>query len=169
MNTRWLESGELAAWIPLAAALEALPGLLDTQLRRDSGLTHFDYRVISLLSETEGHALRLSALAGLTNSSLPRLSHVIDRLEARGYLERSACPSDKRATMAQLTDTGMAKVEEAAPGHVEAVREYVFDALRPEQVQQMREIFEPMAQRLHPGGEMSRVTGRRGKGPAERR
>lgn len=161
MNTRWLDSEELAAWVPLAAALETLPGLLDTQLRRDSGLPHFDYRVLSLLSETEGHAMRLSALGRLTHATLARLSHVIDRLEARGYLERSACPQDKRATMAQLTDTGMAKVEEAAPGHVEAVRRYVLDALRPEQVQQMREIFESMMPHLDPGGEMGRITGRR--------
>ena len=98
VNTRWLSSRELSAWARLASILEALPPLLDSQLRRDAGLTHFDYRVLALLSETEGRTVRMSFLAKANNATLPRLSHVIQRLEERGYvclLYTSPSPRDR--------------------------------------------------------------------------
>ena len=51
MDTRWLDEGERAAWLRLIAVVELLPGVLDTQLRRDANLTHFDYFVLAMLSE----------------------------------------------------------------------------------------------------------------------
>ena len=118
----WLDADERAAWLRLAAVVELLPGALDTQLRRDSGLTHFEYFVLAMLSEAPEHSLRMTALAHRTNGTLPRLSHVIARLEARGLVERFPCPEDRRATNARLTPAGWDAVVAAAPGHVDAVR-----------------------------------------------
>jgi hypothetical protein len=36
------------------AVLELLPGVLDSQLRRDAALTHFEYYVLAMLSEAPG-------------------------------------------------------------------------------------------------------------------
>ena len=52
METPWLDDDERAAWVRLVAVVELLPGALDTQLRRDSGLTHFEYFVLAMLSES---------------------------------------------------------------------------------------------------------------------
>lgn len=155
MNTRWLSKGELATWVRLVAVLELLPNVLDSQLRRDAGLTNFDYYVLAMLSEAEDRTLRMTALAAQTNAALPRLSHVVRRLEERGLVERVPCPEDKRATNARLTDDGMGKVQEAAPGHVANVREHVIDALSPEQVQQLGEIADALLTRLDPAGGMT--------------
>ena len=92
MAQEWLEPHEHAAWVRLVAVLELLPALLDQQLRRDSGLTHFDYVVVSQLSEAPDRTLRMTALAQRTNATLPRLSHVVRRLEERGLVERAPCP-----------------------------------------------------------------------------
>ena len=70
--------------------VELLPGALDTQLRRDSGLSHFDYFTLAMLSEAPERTLRISALAQRTNATLPRLSHVISRLEGRGLVATEA-------------------------------------------------------------------------------
>jgi hypothetical protein len=51
MTTRWLDENQLAAWVRLAAVVELLAGVLDTQLRRDADLTHFEYFVLAMLSE----------------------------------------------------------------------------------------------------------------------
>ena len=51
METQWLSEDELAAWKRFVAVLELLPGVLDSQLRKDAGLTHFDYYVLAMLSE----------------------------------------------------------------------------------------------------------------------
>ena len=152
MDVRWLSDDELAAWIRLVGVVELLPGVLDGQLRRDAGLSHFEYFVLAMLSDSPGRMLRMTALAARTNATLPRLSHVVRRLEERGLIERSACPQDARATNARLTEQGWRTLRATAPGHVETVRENVIDALTPEQVGQLAEIAEAILARLDPDG-----------------
>lgn len=155
MHTRWLSEAERAAWVRLVAVVELLPGVLDSQLRRDSGLTHFEYFVLAMLSEARERTLRMSSLAQLTSATLPRLSHVVRRLEDRGLVKRFPCEEDKRATNAQLTDAGYDMVVATAPGHVENVRENILDALTPKQVAQLRGIADALLPRLDPDGRMT--------------
>lgn len=145
---RWLKGVERDAWLSLIGVIIRLPASLDTQLQRDAGLSHFEYIVMVNLSNAEGHVLRMSQLAALCHSSLSRLSHVVARLERRSWLRRDPCPDDGRATLATLTDEGFAKLASAAPGHVDAVREYVIDALDPEQLRQLTAIGETILGRL---------------------
>ncbi len=149
----WLTEDERAAWVRLVSVLIKLPAALDTQLQRDSGVSHFEYMVLSRLSEAPGRTLRMSDLAVLANGSLSRLSHVVTRLERRGWVRREPCPGDGRFTNAVLTDDGRAKVVQTAPGHVAAVRELVIDALRPEQIAQLRDISLAIMGRVVPGGD----------------
>lgn len=151
----WLDAAEMRAWLRLVAVLELLPGTLDAQLRRDAAMTHFDYMVVSQLSEAPGRTLRMTALAQRTNATLPRLSHVVRRLEERGLVERTPCPEDRRATDARLTAAGLTAVVAAAPGHVRAVREHVVEALSPEQVDQLADIAGALLRRLDPDGRMT--------------
>ncbi|MCW2847512.1 MAG: MarR family transcriptional regulator [Marmoricola sp.] len=153
MEPEWLDEREYAAWLRLIAVVELLPGVLDTQLRRDAGLSHFDYLVLAMLSEAPDRTLRMSALAGRTSSTLPRLSHVVGRLEGRGLVERRPALEDRRATYAVLTDEGWAKVVATAPGHLDAVRHHVIDALSGDQLDQLRDISEALLQRIDPEGE----------------
>ena len=154
MSTKWLTSEERAAWVRLAAVVELLPGVLDAQLRRDSGLSHFEYYALAMLSEAPERTLRMTALAARTNATLSRLSHVVSRLEGKGLIRRFACPEDKRATNAQLTAKGWQKVTESAPGHVENVQAHVIEALTPSQVDQLAEIADAILDRLDPEGLM---------------
>ncbi|SEO83911.1 MarR family winged helix-turn-helix transcriptional regulator [Trujillonella endophytica] len=155
MATPWLDGRELRAWIRLRGVLELLPGVLDSQLRRDADLTEFEYYVLAMLSEAPSGTLRMSELGRQTNATLPRLSHVVSRLESRGLLERRPCPEDRRATNAGLTEAGWRKVREAAPGHVVTVREHVLDALTDEQVDQLAAITDALLARLDPTGSMA--------------
>ena len=150
MDVRWLDDDERTAWVRLAAVLELLPGVLDSQLRRDAQLTHFENFVLAMLSEAPDRTLRMTHLAGQTNATLPRLSHVVKRLEERGLVERVPCPEDARATNARLTPGGWDKVRETAPGHVATVRESVIDALTPEQVDQLAAIGDAILDRVDP-------------------
>ena len=155
MDTKWLNSEELATWVRVAAVLELLPGVLDSQLRRDAQLTHFEYYVLAMLSEAPQRTLRATALAMQTNATLPRLSHVLRRLEDRGLLERLPCPEDARATNVRLTPAGWTKLVDSAPGHVANVRQHVIDALTPEQIHQLGDIAEAVLSRLDPNATMS--------------
>jgi DNA-binding MarR family transcriptional regulator len=157
MDTKWLSQDEREAWLGLAAVLEVLPGVLETQLRRDAELTQFEYHVLAMLSEAQDRTLQLSALAASTNATLPRLSHVVRRLAERGLVEKVPCPGDGRATNARLTDSGWDKVREAAPGHVANVRQHVFDALDSDQVDQLAQIMKAVLTRLDPEGVLGPV------------
>ena len=147
---RWLSDEELGAWIRLVSVCELLPAALDSQLRRDAGLSHYEYFVLARLSAAPDQTLRMAALAARTNATLPRLSHVVARLEREGLVERAPCPEDARATNARLTSKGRDNVVEAAPGHVEIVRHHVIDALSPEQVKQLSDVAGTVLRRLDP-------------------
>jgi DNA-binding MarR family transcriptional regulator len=150
METEWLTPDERAAWLRLIAVVELLPGVLDAQLRADSRLTHFEYFVLAMLSEAPERTLRMTTLAQHTQATLPRLSHVVRRLEERDLVERFPCPTDGRATNARLTAAGWDAVVEAAPGHVGTVRHAVIDPLTPEQLEQLRGIGDALLTRLDP-------------------
>ncbi|MBN0042337.1 MarR family transcriptional regulator [Cellulosimicrobium cellulans] len=151
---RWLDDQQLDAWKRLVAVVELLPGVLDTQLRRDADLSHFEYYVLAMLSEARDRTLRMTDLASATNATLPRLSHVVARLEKRGLVERVPCPEDRRATNAHLTSAGWDKVVATAPGHVANVRDHVIDALTPEQVDQLDAIAGAILERVDPDDRM---------------
>ena len=89
------------------------------------------------------------------NATLPRLSHVAQRLEDRGQVERVPCPDDGRATNARLTPAGWDTVLEAAPGHVQTVRRHVLDPLTSRQVEQPRAIADALLTRLDPDGRLA--------------
>jgi len=154
VNTPWLTEDERAAWVRLVAIVELLPGVLDAQLRRDADLTHFDYFALAMLSEARGRTLRMTELARRANATLPRLSHVVKRLEAKGLVERLPSQEDRRATDAHLTDTGWAAVVAAAPGHVTTVRRAVLDQLSSEQIDQLHAIGDALLASLDPAGRL---------------
>lgn len=153
-DTPWLSPAERRAWLGLIAVAELLPGQLDQQLQRDARLTHFEYQVLAMLSEAPARTLRMTALARRTNATLPRLSHVVKRLEERGLVGRAGCAEDRRATNAHLTAAGWDAVVAAAPGHVRTARALTIDALTPEQVEEVTRITTAMLARLDPEGRM---------------
>jgi DNA-binding MarR family transcriptional regulator len=149
-DTRWLTAEQLRAWKKFVAVVEVLPGVLDSQLQRDADLTHFEYFTMAMLSEAPGHILRMTSLASATNSTLPRLSHVVSRLEKRGYIERTPCEEDRRATNATLTEAGWQKVVETAPGHVDTVRENVIEPLTAADVADLDRIMGKVLRTIDP-------------------
>ena len=168
MNTPWLDRRQLRAWVRLRAVLELLPDVLDAQLRRDADVTEFEYYVLAMLSEVPGRTLRMTEVARRTAATLPRLSHVVTRLEGRGLVERFPCPEDRRATNARLTEAGWAKVQHAAPGHVATVRHNVIDALTDEQLDQLAAIGDALLARLDPSGTMTATYTRYDEDPGPR-
>ena len=136
----WLSDDERRAWLTLAGLMMQLPPALDTQLKRDAGVSFFEYTVLSVLSEAPDRTRRMSELAELADGSLSRLSQVVTRLEKQGWVRRSPDPQDGRYTLATLTAAGWDLVVETAPQHVVAVRRAVFDPLTKAQVQQLTSI-----------------------------
>ena len=154
--TRWLSDDEQRAWLAFLGASELLMSALDSQLQRDAGFPHAYYAILAQLSAAPDRTLRMSELASTVNASPSRLSHAVGKLEERGWVSRRQCADDRRGTFCTLTDAGFAVLKEQAPGHVEAVRTHLFDALTPEQVGQLEQICSAVLQRLDPHGVMRR-------------
>jgi DNA-binding MarR family transcriptional regulator len=125
----WLDVDQQAVWQDLLTVVIALPTLLDRQLEQDAETSNFEYSVLARLSMAEHLTMRLSDLAAQCNSSQPRLSKVMVRFEQRQWVTRRPDPSNGRFTLATLTEAGQQKVADSAPGHVQRVRELVFDPL----------------------------------------
>ncbi|MDR7381805.1 MarR family winged helix-turn-helix transcriptional regulator [Promicromonospora iranensis] len=139
---------ESAAWLGLTSVFSLLPAALDRQLQRDSGLTHFEFVVLSGLQLSPEPTMRMTALAEASVSTLPRLSHVCGRLEKRGLIERSSCPEDRRATNVRLTTDGRRELIRSIPGHIATARRLVIDALTPEQLDALTDITTTITARL---------------------
>ncbi|AXX29767.1 MarR family transcriptional regulator [Actinosynnema pretiosum subsp. pretiosum] len=125
----WLDPRQLHDWKALAGVLVALPSALESQLRRDSGLSLFSYLVMAGLSEVPDRSMPMSELVAFTQGSASRLSHTVTQLERQGWVTRAPSPDNGRVTLATLTDEGLAKLAEAAPAHVTEVRKLVVDVL----------------------------------------
>jgi DNA-binding MarR family transcriptional regulator len=147
---RWLTDEERQAWLTLVGLIIRLPSALDAQLQRDADINHFEYQVMAGLSERPDRTMRMSELALLANGSLSRISHVVNRLEKRGWVRRAPDPVDGRYTLATLTDDGWDKVVATAPRHVEAVRSLVFDPLTRTQTRQLRDIGHRVLRAIDP-------------------
>jgi DNA-binding MarR family transcriptional regulator len=150
--TRWLSEDEQRAWRRLGAVTMLLPAALESQLQRDAGLTHFAYWVLAMLSEAPDRTLRMSELAALAHGSQSRLSHLVAKLEERGWVRRERVGGDGRGHVAVLTDAGYELLVATAPKHVEEVRRLVFDALTPEEVHALDEICAAVVDRLRAEG-----------------
>jgi DNA-binding MarR family transcriptional regulator len=140
--TRWLTAEEEAAWRAFASVLVRLPWALECQLQRDAGLSFIEYHALAMLSEPPDHTRRMSDLAAVTNASLSRLSHLIKRLEARGFVRREADQTDGRYTNAILTKAGYEYLVAAAPAHVATVRRLVIDPFTKAELQELHEAAE---------------------------
>lgn len=147
-STRWLTSGEMRAWLAFLGCSTLLSDYLDQQLRRDAGVTHADYHLLARLSSAPEGALAMSPLAEQLKFTRSRLTRAVIRLEDAGFVRRRDDPADRRGQLAQLTEKGVELMAEVAPGHVAAVRRAVFDALSPEQVEQLATISETITSAL---------------------
>lgn len=141
-QARWLNEEEREAWLFISSMMFNLPGRLENQLKKDSDLSFVEYMVLAMLSESPEHKLTMTELAHQTNTLLPRLSRVVTRLEKDKYVERTTWAKDRRVSICHLLPAGLKKVQAAAPGHVDAVRDIIFDQLNARQVRSLAKIGE---------------------------
>lgn len=147
-QARWLNEGEMAAWRGFLEASHRVDRLLERQLKEDAGLSHPQYEVLVWLSRAPGREMRMSELAHSLITSKSGLTYQVGQLEKRGYVRRRSCPHDVRGVLAALTDEGHEVLRQAAPGHVEAVREALIDVLEPDELDVLARALGRVGRRL---------------------
>jgi DNA-binding MarR family transcriptional regulator len=144
---RWLTDEEQRAW----RAYIRLAQLLMRQLDRDLnpfGLSMHDYEILVELSEAPNRRMRMTELADRTAQSRSRLSHQVNRMEARDLVSRENCEGDKRGTFAVLTDHGAATIGQVAPYHVASARRHFIDQLGSVELSVLSDAYEPLLAEL---------------------
>lgn len=131
-GVRWLSDAEQASWRAILRGTRLLEQALDDALG-DAGLQLSEYEIISMLSESENHRLRMSELAAMVVQSRSRLTHTAKRLEDRGWVTREQCANDKRGVELVLTPGGLEAVRAISQVHVRSVRDNLVDIMTPEQ------------------------------------
>jgi len=128
-EVRWLTAQEQHLWRGWLKLNAELASTLQRELQQDAGLSMPDYEVLVHLTDNPEGRVRVTELAGLLQWERSRVSHHIKRMERRGLVERAQCSEDGRGAFIVITTKGRAAIEEAAPGHVMAVRRLMFEAL----------------------------------------
>ncbi|RYV50055.1 MarR family winged helix-turn-helix transcriptional regulator [Pengzhenrongella frigida] len=145
---RWLTEEQQRHWRSFLDGSARLTEVLGRQLEQDADLSLSEYEVLVRLSEAPERTLRMSLLADSLAHSRSRITHTIRRMETRGFVERRACAVDGRGVNCSMTALGFARLEAAAPGHVEAVRTHLVDALSEEQLRALGEALAAVHRRL---------------------
>lgn len=90
------------------------------------GLNPTEFSVLELLYHKGDQPIQTIGKKVLLTSG--SMTYIVDRLEAKGYLIRKACPSDRRVTYAALTEEGQALMSRIFPAHEQRMDE-LFDGL----------------------------------------
>ncbi len=145
---RWLTAQEQHLWRGWLKLNIELASKLQRELQEDAGLSMPDYEVLVHLTDNSEGRVRVTELAGLLQWERSRVSHHITRMEGRGLVERMQCSEDGRGAFVVITPQGRAAIEEAAPGHVMAVRRLIFNTLNGEEKAALAAVIDKLLARL---------------------
>ncbi|MFF2544367.1 MarR family winged helix-turn-helix transcriptional regulator [Kitasatospora sp. NPDC058063] len=113
-----LDAGPMA----LIGRLRRLNVRVDNALREyftACGLDSSEFDVLATLRRS-GEPYELNARALLKSAMVTSgaITNRVDRLSAKGLVERNPCPSDRRAVLVRLTPAGKELIDGALAGHV---------------------------------------------------
>lgn len=108
----------------LAASYQAFTAHSAAHIRQ-MDLTPSQFDILATLGNTAG--MPFKELGEKTLITKGTLTGVVDRLTSKGLVERTACPTDGRSQIVQLTAQGDALFQQHFPAHLD----YVGQALQP--------------------------------------
>lgn len=124
-----LTEDEEAVIRSLPNLIHALPRAIDAAMTQEQRMSATEYLALMHLSEAADRRLRMGDLSAACEMSLSGMTRVVHRLEKEGFIRRVRCDHDGRSWHAALTDAGFARLEEAWPSNLAAVRRYFLDHL----------------------------------------
>ncbi|MEV8096018.1 MarR family transcriptional regulator [Kitasatospora sp. NPDC085879] len=120
------EPGLAHGWCALSALHGRIEAHIERALQAEHGLSVREFSVLDVLSaqhDEEGGHFRMTQLADAVVLSQSATTRLVTRLEDRGLLARYLCPTDRRGIYTNVTDAGLALLEQARPTNDHALRE----------------------------------------------
>ena len=131
------------SWESLLRAQAALMRGFATERMWDE-LSLKEYDVLYTLKKA-GCALRLSDLNDAVLLSQPALSRLVDRLDARGLVQRGSDPADRRGVLVTLTPAGAEVQQRTGARHARSVERRMRAALAPDDMRTLQRICERLS------------------------
>jgi DNA-binding MarR family transcriptional regulator len=132
------------AWIAYFVSHSVLTRVIDKALAEAGAVSLDVYDVLLALEDAPGQRLRMSDLADAIIFSRSGLTRLVDRLEREGLLRREACPKDRRACHAVLTEKGLAERERAWPIYEAEIQRIFADKIDEGEAKVVRDVFNRM-------------------------
>lgn len=114
------ESAALKLWVVLAKAHQAVYAFAEADVARH-GLSMTEFAILEALYHKG--PLLLGDLQRRILVSSGGVTYLVDRLTAKGLVERMDCASDRRARYAKLTADGAALIARIFPEHQKAIED----------------------------------------------
>jgi DNA-binding MarR family transcriptional regulator len=143
-----LTPAEEQFWRALMRIVLTLPRQLHEDMIRSAGLSSSEYTVIMNLSEAPNRQLRIVDLAQASGLSPSRTTRIVDSLQSQGLVTKRTSAADGRASLAELTSTGLAKLRSAWPAHLTSVRTRVLDHVPPDSLDKAAAALDAVATQL---------------------
>ena len=144
---QWVSHG----WTDAADGMSAVTSIVRVQqimlhridaVLRPLDLTFARYEILTLLSFTKRGSLPMTRMGALLQVHPTSVTSAVDRLETQGFVQRLPHPSDRRAVLASITDSGRQRSAAATT----ALNGEVFEQLgiTPEQIDALLTILRTM-------------------------
>lgn len=131
---------QLRTYFALMEAVSLLQYEVRQQLQADGNLSYVQFEILAKLADAE-RPLTMTDLADGVVYSRSGLTHQAGLLEKEGLITREASPDDQRATVVSITKKGRARVAKVLPGHIQVVRDLLFDSLSDRDVRTLGEVM----------------------------
>ena len=163
-----LDDAQLRAYFALMDCAALLRHRVEQQLRSAADLTYVQFKVLARLAlDSPTGSLRMTELADEVVYSRSGLTYQAAQMEKAGLVERRPSPDDDRGVTLSITDSGRARLTAALPGHVEELRELLFEPLSSPDVVALTALLEPVLDHMRASPPRSATPRRRkGRGPA---
>jgi DNA-binding MarR family transcriptional regulator len=114
------------------------------------GISFNEYDVMFTLTRAVGRSLRLRDLTRDVLLTQPSVSRLVDRLAARGFVEKLHDESDARGTVIRLTDAGRDAFHAAAHVHGASIDRILGNALDPDELDELARLTAKLRENLPP-------------------
>jgi DNA-binding MarR family transcriptional regulator len=136
-----LNPAQLRAYFALMETVSLLQYAVRQQLQAEGGLSYVQFEILAKLAHSD-RSLTMTDLADGVVYSRSGLTHQAGLLEKAGFITRATSPHDQRATVVDITEEGRGLVAKVLPGHIEVVRELLFDSLDEHDVDALGDMME---------------------------
>ena len=157
-----LDPVQLGAYFDLIEVTNLLRHAVEKQLREAGELSYVQFQLLAALGDSPTGSHRMTDLADGVVYSRSGLTYQAGLLEKAGLVVRSPSPDDDRGVTVTITEAGRALLADVLPGHVEVVRDLLFQPLSREDVTTLAGLLAPVRDHMRAAPPRSATPRRRG-------